>query len=105
MPWLLAAAAACTLFSAVAFGTFVPLRDAGGIEYLFAWPGAAVLATRSLIALSGLAALYAGVRRVGRGVPAHRDDARSGRWLAPLTALACVMLGVLPAVPGVGEYG
>ena len=62
MPWFLAAAAACLLFCAAAFGTLVPLRDAGGIEYLFAWPGAAVLATRSFIALSGLAALYGIVR-------------------------------------------
>lgn len=105
MPWLFAASAACVCFCAAAFGTLVPLRDAGGIEYLFAWPGAAVLATRSSVALSALAALYLIVLRAGRGVPAHPADARSGRWLAPLTGLACVALGILPAVPGVGKYG
>jgi hypothetical protein len=105
MPWLFAAAAACVCFCAAAFGTFVPLRDAAGIEYLFAWSGAAILAARSSVALSALALLYLIVVRARRDMPAPPAAAQSGRWLAPLTGLACVPLGFLPAVPGVGKYG
>ena len=108
MLWFFAAAAACVCFCGAAFGTLVPLRDGAGIEYLFAWPGAAVLATRSLVALTGLTVLNLIVVRARRSRPAdsgNAADARSGRWLAPLTGLACVALGILPAVPGVGKYG
>src|SRR5712675_1686314 len=33
----------------------------------------------------------------------HLAEATSGRWLAPLAAIGVVALGILPAVPGVGE--
>src|SRR6185312_3937998 len=31
--------------------------------------------------------------------------AEAGSWLAPLTALGVVVLGILPALPGIGEHG
>ena len=47
MAWLIATAAACACFCAVAFGTLVPLQDAAGVEYFFGWPGAGLFATAS----------------------------------------------------------
>ena len=105
MRWLTAAAASSVCFCAAAFGTFVPLRGEGGdIQYLYAWPGGGPLLAISATVLIALAGLFAAVvylaRRAGASQAAR---ARGGRWLAPLTLLGLVALGLAPAVPGSGE--
>jgi hypothetical protein len=105
MPWLFAAGVACVCFAAATLGTFVPLRDASGIEFLFAWSGGVSLALASAGIIAGLATLFAlAIRLAARVDIQHRDEARTGRWLAPLTGLGAVALGILPAVPGIGQY-
>ena len=66
MRWLFAAAAGCACFSAAVLGTFVPLRTAGGLEYLYVGPGAAALLIASGAALATLLGLHAGLNRVAR---------------------------------------
>lgn len=106
MAWLIATAAACVCFSAAAFGTLVPLQNAAGVEYFFAWPGAGFVAGASLIASGAIAVAYSLVLHVAsRRAPSRTAEARSGEWLSPLTGLACAGLGVLPALPGIGKYG
>lgn len=105
MRWLLAAAVSCLSFAAVASSTFVPLRDGNRIDYLFAWRGGPALALVSAIVLSALIALVVFVRRTAQRRSASAAAfAREGRWLAPLTGLGFVILGILPAVPGIGAH-
>lgn len=101
-----AASLSILCFCAAAFGTFLPLRDEGGIQYLYVWPGPLPLVAAAAAAVAFVAAVYLAVAQVARrhGAEAHAA-ARSGRWLQPVTALGAVALGVLPAVPGAGEYG
>ncbi len=104
MRWLAASILSCALFCAVALGTFLPLRDAAGIQYIFVWPGTPTLLAGSAIAAFLLTVIYYFVvRRTALRNPDHLASARSGRWLAPMTALALCVFGVVPAVPGVGE--
>ena len=103
MRWLAAAFASSVCFCAAAFGTFVALARPDGVDYLFAWPGGPALVVASAIALALLLSIYGLVNLVARRhAPATLVDARSGRWLMPLVALAAVGLGIAPAIPGVG---
>ena len=105
MRWFFAAALSCVVFAAVASSTFVPLYDAAGIDYLFALPGMWRLAAAATLAVALVTALFAAVISLPRhSVAATTDDARNGRWLAPLVGLGSIMLGILPAVPGIGEH-
>jgi hypothetical protein len=106
MAWLVASATACAVFLSVVSGIFVPLRDAAGVEYLFAWPGAVPVVVSwaaAFLVLGGLRQLA--MRLCAGRTPDRMADARSAAWLAPLTGLAAIVAGVLPAVPGVGQYG
>ena len=71
---------------------------------LYAWPGGGPLLAISATALVALAGFFAAVvylaRRAGASQAAR---ARGGRWLAPMTLLGLVALGLAPAVPGSGE--
>jgi hypothetical protein len=105
MRWFLAAAFSCLLFAAIASSTFVALRDSAGTEYLFAWPGGSALIKVSLATATALAGLFLAVWRSAPPSSDTRGDlARNGRWLAPLTLLGLTLIGILPAVPGIGEY-
>jgi hypothetical protein len=105
MRWVAAASLSSAVFLATQ-GTFLPLRRPAGVEYLFVWPGEVVWAVSSLLVLAVLAALYVAViaraRRLG---PQQANEAREGRWLVPLAATGVLSLGVLPAIPGIGERG
>src|SRR6476661_8826325 len=106
MWWLLAACGSCLIFIGIVCGTFVPLQNSTSVEYLFVPPG---IGTWLLVWLSTAGALGLGFLRV-RNVAHFRSaeqaaEARSGRWLAPLCALALAALGVVAVIPGVGEYG
>ena len=69
------------------------------------WPGALKLAIGSIALGVSIVGLYvAVVRGVRRRDPEHVREAQEGRWLAPLTALGAVVIGILPAAPGMGEY-
>ncbi len=104
MTWLLASVVSCVLFNAAAFGTFVPLTDRTGTQYLYVWPGAATLALSSAaMGLSLVAAYLAVARAAVRLAPANVSAARAGTWLAPFAAIGLVALGILPAAPGMGE--
>ncbi|MEO8071171.1 MAG: hypothetical protein ABI652_07195, partial [Acidobacteriota bacterium] len=121
--WLLAASAAAVCFGTVAFGTIAPLQGAGAIDFLFVWPQPGIRTLVWVIAALLPVALFAGVRwaasrqadsaaPVGSGAagagPSRRSVAaavESGAWLAPLSALAVVALGVAPAFRGVGDRG
>jgi hypothetical protein len=106
MRWLLAAVVSSALFAVAVLGTFRPLRGADGLQYVFVWSGAPAVLTACLLAAGALGVLYVVVVVVARRrAPEHAAAARSGRWLAPSAALGVVALGVLPAVPGVGERG
>jgi hypothetical protein len=106
MLWLLAACAACVIFGAAALGTFVPLRNTGGIEYLFAGPPPLTLLAAAVLSVTALTALYLIVNDIAqRRAPDRTGFAKSGRWLSPIAALSVVALGVVPAMPGVGEVG
>jgi hypothetical protein len=105
MRWLAASIASCALFCAAGLGTFLPLRDAAGIQYIFVWPGAVALLSLVAIAAAALSTLYYAVaRRAQRHGPERVQIARAGRWLAPMAAPALCVFGVVPAVPGVGEF-
>jgi hypothetical protein len=104
MRWLIAASASCVCFSAAAFGTFVPLREPDGIQYLFALPSLVQLLTISLAVVAALTVLYFSVVSAARRrAPQALAVARSGAWLAPLCLLALVVVGIAPAVPGSGQ--
>ena len=106
MWWLLAACGSCLLFSAIVSGTFVPLQNPDGVEYLFVSPPAAALLTSWPIIVAGLVTAFFGVRALARGGSSpHLVEADSGRWLAPIAALGVVVFGILPAVPGIGKHG
>jgi hypothetical protein len=101
---LMFACASAALFWATVSGTFVPLRSAVGVQYLFVWAGwPAILAgAGALSAILGL--LYAGARVAARrGAPAARHAAIAGTWLTPLLGLGAIAGGLLPAVPHLGE--
>src|SRR5713101_6071041 len=104
MRWVIAATASCVGFYTVAAGTFVPLRGRDGIEYLFAWPGGwnVVWASAALLIIvcSAYAVVAIAAKRFATDAAA---EARAGRWLAPLSALGFSVLGILPAVPRIGE--
>ena len=94
MRWLPAAGASCLLFGAAVLGTFAPLRDADGIQYLFAWPGESTVLRLLLTVAVVLPALCAAIMRAAtRRGPADRDRAKSGRWMAPLSVLGVVAIG------------
>jgi hypothetical protein len=98
-----AAALSCLGFWAAAFGTFLPLADARGVQYLYVWPGARALAGAAVGIVVLLAALYFGVVTAARRwAPQQLDEALAARWLAPLRWPGIVCLGILAAVPGVG---
>jgi hypothetical protein len=103
--WLAAAGLSCLCFCAAAFGTFVPLRGEGGdIQYLYAWPGGDRLLAIGATVFIAFAGLFAAVVYLARRSGANQAaSARGGRWLAPLTLLWLVALGLAPAVPGSGE--
>jgi hypothetical protein len=105
MPWLVAAIVSCVCFGTVALGTLVPLRTSTGITFLFVWPGAVPIAVCALAATTSLIAVYVLVRIAAGRYAAKGAEAADGRWLAPLVPLAVVLLGVVPAVPGIGLYG
>jgi hypothetical protein len=106
MRWLLAVCASCSLFALVAIGAFLPLRDAGNLQYIFVWRGAAASALAALVVSASIAAAYTFVALTARRAgPASLATARTGRWLAPLAAIGILSIGILPAVPGVGERG
>lgn len=108
MRWLLATVLSGACFFAAAFGTFRPIRRVSGpqYEYLFVWPGAPAVWIVAAMSAAALGALYVGVLVATRRLAPHNlGAARSGRWLAPLSALGGVALGLLPAVPGIGERG
>jgi hypothetical protein len=104
MSWLAAACGSCFLFVLVATATFVPLQSRAGVEYLFVWPASSTLLPIWIAGAAALVSSYFAIRVLSRR---HGDagDAKSGRWLMPMTAMSVVALGVLPAAPGVGERG
>src|SRR4051812_23139948 len=105
MRWFFGAVLSCVVFAAVASSTFVPLRDAAGIDYLFAWPGAFWLAWAGSVTVALVAALFIiTLTLAGRRSDEARRLASDGRWLAPLVLLGFSVLGILPAVPGIGEH-
>src|SRR3954471_3245415 len=105
MRWFFGAVLSCVVFAAVASSTFVPLRDAAGIDYLFAWPGAFRLAGAASVTVALVAALFIiTLTLAGRRSDEARRLASDGRWLAPLVLPGFSVLGILPAVPGIGEH-
>jgi hypothetical protein len=104
MRWLLIASGSSLVFLAVVLGTFVPLDHGDHVEYLFAAPSAATLLSVWAAYVGALLALFVIVCRLARSQPDEiARQARAGRWLAPLAAIGILALGVLPAVPGVGD--
>lgn len=101
---LVAAIVSSSLWVAVEFGTFVPLAQPDGIEYVYVWPGGPRLLAWSAAA-AGLITLAHWL--VGRAVRRRESDRHRApdvhRWMRPLMALSAAPLGILPAVPGVGE--
>jgi hypothetical protein len=93
-------------FAVVVTGTFVPIADDAALTYYFIWAGGDVVGL-----LAAASALIVGIACVGAlraarqlGSAQEREAAR-GVWLAPLTLAALPALGLLPAIPGVGERG
>jgi hypothetical protein len=106
MWWLLGVCISCLFFCTGVLGTFVPLQNPNGVEYLFVAPTAATLWPAWLLCVVVLVTAFFAVRaRARAGSPQQLAEANSGRWLAPLAAVGVVALGILPAVPGVGEHG
>ena len=105
MRWLLAAAVSGIVFAAIVSSTFVPLRDSADIDYLFAWPGTLRLTVAAGIAAGTIVALFALVVALARRrSQSARELALDGRWLAPLAGPGLVIIGILPAVPGIGQH-
>jgi len=104
MRWFVAATLSCLIFAAILSSTFVPLHDSNGIDYLFAWPGPFTLATVSSIVVLSVLLIYLAVIAAARASSQSAlQQARDGQWLAPLTGLGLIIIGILPAVPGVAE--
>lgn len=106
MRWLIAATTSLAIFWAVSLGTLVPLRNGRHIEYLFAWSGAPVLASAIAATAVVLGVAYWWISRRTR--PGHgyaEEQARAGTWLAALTPLSSMLLGVVGAAPGAGDAG
>jgi hypothetical protein len=102
--WLLASTLSCVVFSATSLATFLPLRDGDRVQYLFVAPGGLKLLAMTVVIAAALGCLFFAVtRRAERAAPDRLVEARSGRWLAPLTPLGIAAFGVIPAVPGIGE--
>jgi hypothetical protein len=100
MRWLAAASVCSILFCAATLGTFVPLRDDIGIQYLYAWPGAQTLIAGALAAGVALLALFVAIVYVARRHGAE-DRARAalvGRWLMPVALVGLVVVGLAPAL-------
>jgi hypothetical protein len=106
MWWALAAGISIAVYCGAAFGTLVPLSDSDHVEYLFVWPGGAAVVAIVIVALAAAVLAYAlvclGARR---WAPASLTEARTGRWLAPISLMGVLTFGILPAVPGVGDRG
>lgn len=106
MSWLAAASGSCLLFLVTALGTFVPLKNAGAVNYLFAGPPISTLLFAWAIAVALLLASYVSVVFLARSRSrALVASARAGRWLSAFAPLGLVALGVVPAAPGIGERG
>ena len=104
MWWLLAVCVSCLFFCMGVLGTFVPLQNPDGVEYVFAAPPALPVAPAWILCIVVLVAACVAVRaRAQAQSLQHLAEANSGRWFAPLAAIGVVALGILPAVPGVGE--
>ena len=105
MRWFFAATLSCLIFAAIVSSTFVPLHDSNGIDYLFAWPGPFTLATVSSIVVLSVLLIYLAVIAAARASSQSAlQQARDGQWLAPLTGLGLIVIGILPAVPNVAEH-
>ena len=104
MRWLIAASVSAALFAAVSVSTLVPYQDEKTVDYVFVWAGAHAELIAAATAALLVVVLWMCVRVVARraGV-SGQQDARSGRWLAPLAAAGAIALGILPAVPGIGQ--
>ncbi len=102
MRWLGGAVASCAGFAFAVAGTFEPLRDEQGVEYVFAAPAALTLVWLVAVVLVVLALLFVAIAARARRLDptAHPDAAR--RWLAPLCVPGIVVLGLAPAIPGIG---
>jgi hypothetical protein len=106
MPWLLAAAVSCLCFFTVVSSTFVPLRNGSDLAYLFVLaPGSRVLAVCTIVVTVLVAAFVAINRLAVRSKAGNIQQARAGRWLSPLIGLIAIVLGVIPAAPGIGIHG
>ena len=106
MWWLLAACVSWLIFSTAVLSTFAPLQNPTGVEYVFVAPPAATLVPAWLLGIVVLVTAFVAVRAWARiQSPQQLAEAHSGRWLAPIAAVGVVALGILPAVPGVGEHG
>jgi hypothetical protein len=106
MLWLLAVTVSCLCFFTVRSSTFVPLRDGSDLTYLFVLaPGSQVLAVCAIVVMT-LAAVFRAINRLAlRGDAGSIREARAGRWMSPLIGLSAIVLGVIPAVPGIGIHG
>jgi hypothetical protein len=106
MWWLLGVCVSCLFFCTGVLGTFVPLQNPNGVEYVFVAPRAATLWPAWLMCTAALVGAFFAVRARAR-TRSLQDlaEASSGRWLAPLAAIGVVALGIVPVVPGVGEHG
>ena len=105
MRWLFGAVVSGIVFATIASSTFVPLQDSTGIDYLFAWSAAPQLIVAAAIAAGVIAGLFLSVVALGRRKSTTASKlALDGSWLAPLTATGLIILGISPAVPGIGEH-
>src|SRR5206468_9237657 len=82
MWWLLAACVSCLFFCAGVLGTFVPLQNPNGVEYVFVAPPAAAVWPAWLLCTVVLVTAFFAVRASARAqsLP-HLAEASSGRWL------------------------
>ncbi|MEO7192227.1 MAG: hypothetical protein ABI051_14340 [Vicinamibacterales bacterium] len=104
MRWLLAVSLSALAFAFSATGTFVPLQTAPGVDYLFVWSGSGVMLMMAVLIAASFGGTYAlVVRRAARRGPAVLAKVRTGRWMLPMAWLGLLTLGILPAVPGIGE--
>src|ERR1700730_11832246 len=100
MWWLLAVCVSCLFFCSGVLGTFVPLQNPNGVEYVFAAPPAATVGAAWLLCIVVLVAAFIAVRaRAQAQSLQHLAEANSGRWLAALAALAVGAPCHLPPLP------
>jgi hypothetical protein len=106
MRWLLAVLVGLWLFGVIVTASFIPMAHPDGLEYLFVWPTGRALWVPFLATALALLLSYVLVARAAtRMNHEDREGAKSGRWVAPLALLGLAPLGILPAVPGIGERG